>query len=80
MANASTEPRKGTWNAVVLDALRSFNGEVSLTLLYRLVESRGGKLIAGNPHWRDKVRQCVQVLGRNDLAVHVRKGVWAAKR
>jgi hypothetical protein len=81
MADASTEPRPVTWDQVVLDGLRSRDDEVTLSYLYGYVEARAPELVARNPqHFRDKVRQRVQVLARKGKAVHVRKGVWAAKR
>jgi hypothetical protein len=69
-----------TWNEAVLRVLRVRRNSVSLSTIYGEVEKLAPNLVADNPdHWRDKVRQRLQVLGRRGLLVHPYKGHWGAK-
>jgi hypothetical protein len=77
-ANATTAP--STWNEAVLRVLRARQHSVRLGDIYDAVEGIAPELVTKNPfHWRDKVRQRLQVLGRRGLLVHPFKGYWGIK-
>jgi hypothetical protein len=77
-ANIATAPT--TWNEAVLRVLQARVHSARLQVIYDDVEKITPDLVAKNPfHWRDKVRQRLQVLGRRGLLVHPFKGYWGIK-
>ncbi len=62
-----------TWKDVVYEVMRSLGGESSLEDIYREVE--GHRKTEANPHWRDKVRQTLQM--HPGLFRNTSRGVWA---
>lgn len=65
----------------MLAALRSFPEPIALSVLYAKVRGSAPGLVAGNPNHADaKIRQVVQRLARQGMAIHVRKGIWEAAR
>jgi DNA-binding ferritin-like protein (Dps family) len=76
--NTATAPT--TWNEAVLRVLQARQHSASLSTIYGDVEAIAPELVAKNQfHWRDKVRQRLQVLGRRGLLVHPFKGYWGIK-
>jgi hypothetical protein len=78
MTNRSSTTPQRTWAAVVLEALRSQEHEVSLANLNSYVEAQAPELLTHNHHWQAKIRQVVQRLRDRGLAENVRPGVWRA--
>ncbi len=73
LAHAQQRRLRGTWKAVVRQALVSLGGEASLSRLYEAVAENAPERLAGRQHWREKVRQTLYV---NDWFTPVERGVW----
>lgn len=65
-----------TWKDVVFTVLQNISEEASLNEIYAALE--GHKKTQTNPHWKDKIRQVLQMLEKSGLAVHSAYGRWAA--
>lgn len=61
-----------TWKAVVRWALKELGGKASLDEIYEKVEEGAQEKAKSNPNWRPKVRQVLQMIGKNE-----ERGVWA---
>lgn len=61
-----------TWRDVVASVLESCDGAVSLTYLYEQIEPH--KKARANQHWREKIRQSLQM--HSDYFVHTERGMW----
>ena len=61
-----------TWKDVVLATLENLTGKASLNQIYAEIE--GHKKCESNPHWKDKVRQTLQV---HDCFKNNERGVWS---
>lgn len=73
MAHAQQRRLRGTWKAIVRQALVSLGGEASLSRLYEAVAEHAPERLAGRQHWREKVRQTLYV---NDWFAPVERGIW----
>lgn len=62
-----------TWRDVVAAVLEDAGKPLPLKEIYAAVD--GHKKCCTNPHWRDKIRQTLQM---HDNFTHVSEGVWAA--
>ena len=65
-----------TWKDVVFSVLQNISEEASLNEIYAALE--GHKKTQTNPHWKDKIRQVLQMLEKSGLVVHSSYGRWAA--
>ncbi|MDD2268936.1 MAG: hypothetical protein PHY15_05225 [Eubacteriales bacterium] len=63
-----------SWKDVVADVLSSLKGPQSLDSIYREIE--GHKKTKDNPHWKEKVRQTLQI--HPQLFRSPERGVWQA--
>lgn len=63
--------KASTWRDVVAAVLDKLGGKATLPELYREIEHH--KKAANNPHWKDKVRQTLQL---GDCFKSVERGVW----
>ena len=63
-----------TWKDVVYAVLRQLGTSVSLDKIYEEIEPH--KKAQGNPHWKAKVRQTLQMLAKIGSATHVAYGKW----
>lgn len=68
------DSEQATWKDVVLSVLHNIK-EASLDDIYAEIE--GKRKAASNPHWKEKVRQTLQVLRDGGLAKNVNRGFWA---
>ncbi len=73
MAHSQQRRLRGSWKAVVRQALVSLGGEAPLSRLYEAVAENAPDKLAGHQHWREKVRQTLYV---NDWFAPVERGVW----
>lgn len=64
------DSKTATWRDVVVAALRKLGNSASLDSIYREID--GHKKCNTNPHWKDKVRQILQM-----YCNPVERGVWA---
>lgn len=64
-----------TWKDVVCSVLRKLGKQATLDDIYSEIE--GHVRAKANPHWKDKVRQVLQVLQQSGMTVNVSRGVWA---
>jgi len=55
--------------------LEALGREASLSSIYEEVD--GHKKTESNPHWKEKVRQTLQLLEKAGLAKPLERGVWA---
>lgn len=62
-----------TWKDVLYDVLKAAGGKCSLDELYSSME--GHKKAEKNPHWREKIRQTLQIYP--NFFTNVERGVWA---
>lgn len=62
------------WKDVVADVLSSLKGPQNLDAIYREIE--GHKKTKDNPHWKEKVRQTLQIYPQ--LFYSPKRGVWQA--
>ena len=63
-----------TWRDVVYGVLRKLGKQTRLSDIYAEIE--GHQKTKTNPHWKEKVRQTLQVLKRSGKAEMVTTGVW----
>lgn len=70
------DSESATWPDVVLAVLRSCKKVLSLDSLYRIFE--GHEKTLSNPHWKEKIRQVLQLLRDRGLAKNVSPGMWQA--
>ena len=63
-----------TWKDVVYAVLRQLGASASLDKIYEEIEPH--KKAQGNPHWKAKVRQTLQMLAKTGSATHVSYGKW----
>lgn len=68
------DSKDATWKDVVLSVLETIGSEVSLTVIYSELE--GHKKCESNAHWKDKVRQTLQVLRDTGMAKNTATGTW----
>ena len=61
-----------TWRDVVLEVVSSFGGGVKLEDVYKAID--GHEKAKKNPHWKEKVRQTLQL--HSDLFENTDRGVW----
>ena len=66
------DSRKSTWRDVVFAALQKLGGKARLDDIYREVD--GHEKAKANPHWKDKVRQVLQMY---QSFCSTERGVWA---
>lgn len=64
-----------TWKDVVLAVLETLGKNATLSSIYEEVD--GHKKVESNPHWKEKVRQTLQLLEKAGLAKSLERGVWA---
>jgi hypothetical protein len=74
LAQQQSQRLRGTWRAVVRNALAQVGGKSDLPTLYKAIESAEPDRIADRAHWKEKVRQTLQ-LHKDFERVH--EGVWA---
>jgi hypothetical protein len=55
------EPPAPAWREVVEEAIAGLGGSAKLSQLYEALESH--PKVAGNSHWREKIRQTVSRIG-----------------
>lgn len=65
-----------TWKDVVAAVLRQMHGSSSLDAIYSQLE--GHAKAKANPHWKDKVRQTLQMLAKAGVCVNTQRGYWQA--
>lgn len=63
-----------TWKDVVYAVLQQLGASASLDKIYEEIEPH--KKTQGNPHWKAKVRQTLQMLAKTGSATHVAYGKW----
>ena len=63
-----------TWRDVVYGVLRKLGKQTRLSDIYAEIE--GHQKTKTNPHWKEKVRQTLQVLKKSGKAEMVTTGVW----
>lgn len=63
-----------TWKDVVYAVLQQLGASASLDKIYEEIEPH--KKTQGNPHWKAKVRQTLQMLAKTGSATHVSYGKW----
>ena len=68
------DSQSATWKDVVYAVLRQLGTSVSLDKIYEEIEPH--KKAQGNPHWKAKVRQTLQMLAKIGSATHVAYGKW----
>lgn len=66
------DSKNTTWRDVVAAVIEKAGGAMTLTELYEKID--GHKKCQTNPHWREKVRQTLQI---NKIFKNVDSGVWA---
>ena len=66
------DSQNSTWRDVVAAVLEKAGGAMSLAELYEKIN--GHKKCQTNSHWREKVRQTLQI---NNIFRNVNPGVWA---
>lgn len=64
-----------TWKDVVAAVLEHYGRPMTLNELYRVID--GHKKTKSNPHWKDKIRQTLQI---NNIFSSKQRGVWALKQ
>jgi hypothetical protein len=65
----------GTWKNIVRCVLQGLGGRATLDRLYAAIAAAAPERLATNPHWRDKVRQTLQL--HTDLFRNEARGLWA---
>lgn len=65
---------RSTWKATVRQALISLGGVADLPSLYGVIADGAPELLARNPHWREKVRQTLQL--HPELFTPIARGTW----
>lgn len=68
------DSQSATWKDVVYAVLRQLGASASLDKIYEEIEPH--KKTQGNPHWKAKVRQTLQMLAKTGSATHVSYGKW----
>lgn len=68
------DSQSATWKDVVYAVLRQLGASASLDKIYEEIEPH--KKTQGNPHWKAKVRQTLQMLAKTGAATHVAYGKW----
>lgn len=68
------DSQSATWKDVVYAVLRQLGTSVSLDTIYKEIEPH--KKAQGNPHWKAKVRQTLQILAQNGTVSHIAYGKW----
>lgn len=68
------DSQSATWKDVVYAVLRQLGTSVYLDKIYEEIEPH--KKAQGNPHWKAKVRQTLQMLAKTGSATHVAYGKW----
>lgn len=68
------DSQSATWKDVVYAVLRQLGASASLDKIYEEIEPH--KKTQGNPHWKAKVRQTLQMLAKTGSATHVAYGKW----
>lgn len=68
------DSHSATWKDVVYAVLRQLGASASLDKIYEEIEPH--KKAQGNPHWKAKVRQTLQMLAKTGVATHVAYGKW----
>ena len=66
------DTKSSTWRDVVASVLEDAKRPLKLNEIYNAIE--GHKKCSTNPHWKDKIRQTLQL---NNFR-HISEGVWAA--
>ena len=69
------DSKSATWTDVVYTVLQNLHGIVSLNEIYDKIE--GHEKTRQNIHWKEKVRQILQMLERAGLAIHHGYGKWS---
>ena len=63
-----------TWKDVVYAVLQQLGHSSSLQQIYEEIEPH--TKAQSNPHWKEKVRQTLQILAKNGTVTHVDYGKW----
>lgn len=62
-----------SWRDVVLEVIGSLGGEADLSSIYDQIN--GHKKTRTNPHWREKIRQTLQI--HPEIFVSTKRGTWS---
>ena len=76
IANEQARRLRSTWRAVVRAVLAKVGGKADLATLYDEMAKRAPEKVASNAHWKEKVRQTLQL---GDEFVSLERGVWALR-
>lgn len=76
MKTRRTPIRPDSWAGLVLGILRDVQCEITLPVLYELIEQKAKDRLGTIPTWKATVRRTVQDLRDWGFAVQVVKGVW----
>ena len=68
------DSKSATWKDVIMAVMHKV-GTGDMGVIYAEIE--GNKKTNTNPHWKDKVRQELQMLRAKGLVKNVERGVWA---
>ena len=68
------DSKSATWKDVVMSAVRNLGCTVTNSDVYSVLD--GHAKASGNPNWKAKVRQTLQMLEQAGLIVHVTQGQW----
>ena len=72
-ASQLKEGIKSTWRTLIRMVMMEFNGPIKLETIYSRVLQVAPQKIQGNPNYKAKIRQTLQL-----YCTHVERGVWAA--
>lgn len=74
VAHEAQRRLNGTWKSVVWGALAQLGGQANLDDLYAVVADKAPERLAANTHWREKIRQTLQL--HADTFGSEERGIW----
>lgn len=69
------DTHSSSWRDVIIEVLAGFKREANLGEIYAEIEPH--RKAKNNPHWKEKVRQTLQI---HDDFINLQRGVWALAR